>query len=56
MCATLVKVGVGTDCRCEEVADAMIELIEDDKYNGAAMIVSREKGRSLAEFPHTPVQ
>lgn len=38
------------------MADALVELIEDDSYNGTAMYVSREKGRFPVEFLQLPAQ
>ena len=44
------------DFRPSEIAAAMIDLIEDDKYNGAAMRVTRGAGNDLAIFQDTPLQ
>ena len=43
-------------CSPADIAEGMIELVEDDTKNGKAMRITRAYGRDYAEFQEQPIQ
>ena len=38
-------------CRVDYVAECMYELVTDDSKNGAALTMSKDKGKTYVSFP-----